>query len=200
MKWAKPKKHLGLLRNRLAEANFILDKDADNAAYLAAVNKYYYEIEDKPTLDSLWEKGFRVWLSVKKVPAGYKKARARYEAFVGGYLYFFEKHVSKIPKDDRALYFDWGVLNKNNGLTIFINPLYAKSVVKEDGKKGITDPKNLAVFNGKFAKQENGNERVQLMRKRRTENLTALAIAPPPGTSGPVDPPPPPPPPPPPRD
>lgn len=208
MKWAKTKKDLSLIRHRLEKEKIVVVSAREKAIIdenLTAVNNFYQEIDDEPGLVYLHKKGFRVWRSVKKVPVKYQNARARYEAFVGGFLYYFEKHVSKIPKDNRTLYFDWGVLNKKKELTIFLNPLYGKTKIKlsDLNEKGsAVTGKSLSVINGngKQSAKHNGKELVHVVRKKTTGKPEAFAIAPPPGTTGTVDPPPPPPPPPPPRD
>lgn len=167
MKWAKTETELSLIRKRLEE----------RAIKIAL--KYYKELTGKLSLNSLHEKGYSEWLIVKKLPEGYEHARPRYETFVGGYLYFFEKYVSKIPKDNRVLYFDWGKINKEAELTIFLNPLYNKFVI---ANKSGSDIEN---GNGKYSHDQNGHG--QVMQK-------SLVASPP---YGEIDPPPPPPPPPP---
>ena len=171
MKWAKTETELSQIRKRLKERGFEKIE-----------LKYYEELIGELSLNSLHEKGFSEWLIVKKLPEGYESTRARYEAFVGGYLYFFENHVSKVPKDNRVLYFDWGKINKEAELTIFLNPLYNKFMIAD---KSGSDKEN---GNGKYSHKQNGQD--QVMQKS--------LVAPPP--SGETDPPTPPPPPPPPRD
>lgn len=161
MKWAKTETELSQIRKRLKERGIKTEL------------KYYEELAGTLSLNSLYEKGFSEWLVIKKLPEGYEHTRAKYEAFVGGYLYFFEKHVSKIPKDNRVLYFDWGKINKESELTIFLNPVYNKFMIANDRENG----------NGKYNHEQNG------------KNLVKAIVAPPP--SGETDPPPPPPPPPP---
>jgi hypothetical protein len=208
MKWAKPKKELDKLRQRLENeilvGPVIKGQTAIKDENLAAVDKYYEGIGDQVSLACLHEKGFRIWRSFKKVPIKYEKTRARYEAFIGGFLFYFEKHDSKIPKDNRTLYFDWGVLNKKADLTIFLNPIYGKINKKVPLKKIGDDctSNSLSIINGngKYTAKQNGQEKVKVLKKQTVNKLQAFAIAPPPGTTGPVDPPPPPPPPPPPRD
>jgi hypothetical protein len=169
MKWAKTKAELEKIRNKLKERGF--------TNFENEINANYQELTAEPTLCGLHEKNFSEWLVIKKLPKGYENARARYEAFVGGYLYFFEKHVSKIRKDNRLLYFDWGKINKEAELTIFLNPLYNKFVIAD--KSGSDSESG----NGKYSPNQNSGE------------LQKAIVAPSPSES--TDPPPPPPPPPP---
>jgi len=61
----------------------------------------------------------------------------RYEAFIQGFVYYFEKFASSHVNDDRGIYFDWGELFGNMGLTIFMQPLYEpdKCPYRVDGAK-----------------------------------------------------------------
>ncbi len=150
MKTAKTREELGLIRENLYQLlndnkggdvsfwvwlkrifNPIKRKQADENATMAIVDKdiyaYYEELEnDHPTVDYLKHAGFGEWLVVEKIPDHYERTRSKYEAFVSGFLYFFEKHVSKNPKENRTLFFDWGTINKKAHLTIFLKPLYHK--------------------------------------------------------------------------
>jgi hypothetical protein len=148
---------------------------------------YYVEIKDEPTLTDLEANGFSIWQKFEKLDKDYTttKAKAKYECFVAGFVYFFEKYGSKIPKDDRVVYFDWGKINTGADLTIFLNPLYEKKKIKSADSSG-TDSENA---NGKYSLKQNGNDQV----------LQKAFVAPPPADDT-IDPPPPPPPPPPPRD
>jgi hypothetical protein len=178
MKWAKTKSACDKIRKRWYD----LDKES-----LAKDMSYYHQIEDGSTLTDLEANGFGIWREFKELKKDYtrSRARARYECFVGGFLYFFEKHVSKVPKDNRVLYIDWGKINKGAALTIFLNPLYDKKKIMPLADSG-TDSENS---NRKYSLKQNGDNQV----------LQKALVAPPPD-GGEIDPPPPPPPPPPPRD
>ena len=94
MKWAKTATELSQIRLRLKQL-LIKSKDGTEAGIDNEINAYYEKLPGKLNLCDLHDKGFGEWLVVKKLPERYDQARARYEAFVGGFLYFFEKHVSK---------------------------------------------------------------------------------------------------------
>jgi hypothetical protein len=176
MKWAKTKNECDKIRKKW--------KDAKN---LAKDMSYYVQIQDESTLKDLDANGFSIWRAFEKLDKDYTRprARARYEAFVGGFLYYFEKYDSKFPKDDRVLYFDWGKINTGAALTIFLNPLYDKKKIMPLADSG-TD-------------SENSNEKYSLKQNGDNQGLQKALVAPPPD-GGEIDPPPPPPTPPPPRD
>lgn len=196
MKWAKTKDEMDNIRKKLKDLspNALINgckdpiKTSDSSPksnnvseedmIQAELHEFYKEIDNKPDLDYLKDRGFAKWLVVEELPKDYKRARARYEAYVGGFLYFFEKHVSNVPDDDRVLYFDWGKINPKAALTIFLNPLYK------------SDEKN--------ASYQGSEDDVNVWSDKQANNISKTSIASPP--SGETDPPPPPPPPPPPRE
>ena len=49
--------------------------------------------------------------SEEDLPVGFDSFdKADYEAFVGGFLYYFENYNSGIKNDSRTLLIDWGIL------------------------------------------------------------------------------------------
>jgi len=188
MKVAKTKTELSQIRKWLEKLPPIggIHKNIDSE-----INEFYEELTAKPSLHDLHEKGFGEWLVKDKLPPGYKRARPRYEAFVAGFLYFFENHVSKIPKDNRVLYFDWGKINKGAELTIFLNPLRDKKKSMIAGNSS-SDSEN---GNGKYSHKQNGQDMVKVLSNKLSKRMQKTVVAPPP--AGETDPPPPPPPPPP---
>jgi hypothetical protein len=163
MKWLKSKDEINQIRKRLDKQGVSPDPEID---------KFYNTLDDDCSVeDYLHKHEFGEWLSTNKVPDNYDRTRPKYEAFIGGFLYYFEKHISPRKNDNRTLYFDWGKINKKAKLTIYLKPLFNRHI----------PPKKLGKNNKIWQQRE--------------------MVAPSPGTSirG-IDPPSPPPPPPPPRD
>jgi len=196
MKWAKTKKQYVAIYNRLKKE---LDKKS-----LAKEMDYYDLIKDVSTLTDLEDMGFGTWLEVPKLDKQYKRrnAKTRYEIFVGGYLYYFDKHVKESEFLDRTLYFDWGVINKERPLTIFLKPFFgnplktetvnANSDITSNGNgNGNGNGKGNGKYNG-FVKKP---EKFDVLTNTIGGKMHRTAIAPPP--AAPIDPPPPDPPPPP---
>jgi hypothetical protein len=179
MKWAKTQKEIEEIRKRLYA---LAGKNPKlKAAMDAEISKFYFPM-DKITLQTLKEAEFKPWLTyTQPLPKHYEKARSRYEAFVGGYVYYFEHYHSNHKDDERIVYFDWGRLNKSAKLTIYMHPLH------EPVKKNPVGKDTIQASNGK-----NGTSA-----KKKT---LSTMIPVPPDDDSLNDPPPPPPPPPPPRD
>jgi hypothetical protein len=95
------------------------------------IKKGYKELTWIPTADNLHDKGFHDWMRIKKGKIGKyfrEKDRQGYEAFVQGYLWYFEKHDSMISShEDRTLYFDWGKTRDDCDLIIYLKPLFMKN-------------------------------------------------------------------------
>lgn len=120
MKWLKSKEEIDQIRKRLEKQG--INPDAE-------IDRYYEEMEDKCPVDEyLLKNEFGEWLSTSKVPDNYERSRPKYEAFIGGFLYYFEKHVSPRKNDNRILYFDWGKINKKAKLTIYLKPLFNRHI------------------------------------------------------------------------
>ncbi len=218
MKWAKTKSEINQIRKRLLKlgprgsvrvtdgSTESITDDEFRSSIELEIKSNYEELNDKPTNLYLYKRKFGKWLVVpkNKIPANYKKARPRYEAFVGGFLYFFEKHVSHRKNDNRVVYFDWGKINKDAGLTIFLSPLFINPSIKStDNIDSLYDNENSGV---NHIMESNGNGRHQYEQSETMQQiaiasqteavldpLSAIAAA----VATPVDPPPPPPPPPP---
>jgi hypothetical protein len=216
MKWAKTKSEISQIRKRLLKlrpgggvkvtdgSTESITDDQFRSSIELEIKSNYEELDDKPTNLYLYKRKFGKWLVVPKckIPANYKKARPRYEAFVGGFLYFFENHVSHRKNDNRVVYFDWGKINKDAGLTIFLSPLFLKHPVKvTDSIYSLYDDKNGDMYdilksNGKHQyEQSETMQQVAIASQAEAvlDPLAAIAAA----VAPPVDPPPPPPPPPP---
>ena len=191
MKVAKTKTELSQIRDRLKKLPPIKGKNIDQE-----MNEWYEEIPDKPSKEYLEKRGFREWKS-SPVPPGYNGARARYEAFVAGFLFYFENHVKESEKIDRTLYFDWHKINKNdNAVTIYLQPFFGIPLITEPVK---TDSDMNTNGNGKSNGAVNKQTELGLLTNEPEGKMLKTAIASPPSAT-PVDPPPPPPPPPPPRE
>jgi len=180
MKWAKKKADVDEIHKRLKKLNgFPVDSEM----------KYYEELTGEPDLKSLHNADFSKWLIVPKLPPSFECSRARYETFVGGFISFFERHIS--PEDERTLYFDWGKINTKAELTIFLKPLH--------------DKKNMIIadYTGIYKENKNG-EYIQTNKKYEGKILYVKKKGPKPQfvspEAGTTDPPPPQPPPPPPRE
>jgi hypothetical protein len=218
MKWAKTKSELAQIRKRLAKLGPSFNGLKNPGKKLlkdlvdCEVRQYYEELEDELTIRSLHKKGFGEWLVVPKneMPRKYEKARARYEAFVGGYLYYFENHVSE-NQDNRVLYFDWGIINKKAGLTIFMAPLHVKEPktpvdAPDNGNNYAKSEPDTSVNgngngNGKHYQNQNGQDVLEIFQNKLGKKGRKVIIASPPaGGRESTDPPPPPAPPPPPRE
>lgn len=82
------------------------------------------------SVKELYKKGFREWLICNKkkdwdiICQFTEDDRFSYEAYVGGFLAYYEIHVSKSKKrENRTVYFDWGRINKSVPLTIYLRPV-----------------------------------------------------------------------------
>jgi hypothetical protein len=161
---------------------------------------YYDLIANPSTPQDLKEKGFGVWGEFKNIDKHYTKprARARYELFIGGYLYYFDKHVKESGSVDRTLYFDWGKINNKAVLTIFLKPFYGNTLKTEKTNTN-SDMNSNGNGNGKYNGFVNKQEEFDVLRNKPVVKMQKTAIAPPPALTD-TDPPPPPPPPPPPRE
>jgi hypothetical protein len=124
MRIAKSKTDIEEIRKRLQ--NLEAKGSVKNITIDNEINSCYVELEDTPTGDFLKKNRYGKWVcfSENEIPPNYEMARTRYEIFVGGFLYFFENHEKKSGKKNRILYFDWGKINKNAALTIFMKPFF----------------------------------------------------------------------------
>jgi len=89
------------------------------------------------SVKDLYNAGFTEWLICKEkkdwevIQRFTADDRFSYEAFIGGFLAYFELHISK-PKTDRTVYFDWYTLNPAVPLTIYLTGVEGKYY--ENGK------------------------------------------------------------------
>jgi hypothetical protein len=148
------------------------------------LNAYVEKLAPVKDPGDLYKEGFGEWLIVQsdQLPPGLTDTdKLNYKVFIGGFLYYFEKHVSSIKGDDRTVFIDWGKINKNAGLTIYLKPLYRPCYNRKGDKIEI-------IYHDD--KSQNCGSNINI-------NITRSPLAPPPDIQ--TDPPPPPQPPPPPR-
>jgi hypothetical protein len=156
---------------------------------------YYVEIDSPSSQLDLEKKDFGVWAQFENLEKHYKnrQAQIRYELFVGGFLYYFEKHVKESGNVDRTIYFDWGKINKKAALTIFLKPFYGIPLKTKQTKTNSDINRN---GNGKYSGSVNKQEEFNVLSTTPGGKMQNTAIAPPPATGTDPEPPPPPPPPP----
>ncbi|MES1223378.1 MAG: hypothetical protein ABUT20_48230 [Bacteroidota bacterium] len=89
--------------------------------------KIYTKINHK-TAGSLHKAGFHDWVRIDKyaIEDIFGKNHLAFEAFVQGYISYFEKYDSFIGNDDRIIYFDWNP-KSDHDLIIYLKPLYARN-------------------------------------------------------------------------
>ena len=193
MKWAKTQTEWDGIWNKWKKRG--LDEKS-----IAKKMSYYVLIADPCSPQDLKEKKFGVWRAFPKLDKDYSShsVQTRYELFIGGFLYYFENHVKEAGKINRTLYFDWGKINKEAALTIFLKPFYDNPLITETTN---TDSDMNSGGNGNG--NSNGSDHKQKdhdgLSSKPEEKMLKTAIASPPAET-PTDPPPPPPPPPPPRE
>jgi|GEM_PF-3048310 len=134
--------------------------------------------DDDP--DSLHNNGFGDWMRIKKLHSNFtEKDRKLYEAFVEGWLLYFERHNSTFVKEDRTMFFDWNKKSKGkNDLVIYLKPLHNRTCFEEPYTN--MPEKILSAENAIAAYGSNGQK---------------SPMPQPPSTTDPHQPPPPPPPP-----
>lgn len=146
---------------------------------------YYQEIPEETTWEDLEKNGFGVWQKFEELDKEYTrpKYQTRYEIFVSGFLYYFEKHVKESKQTNRTVYFDWCNINQKAALTIFLKPFYGNprmtgSTNTSSDMKG----NDNGEFNG-----FNKHEELEVLTNTLIGKMQSTAIAPPP-TEGGTDP------------
>jgi len=96
--------------------------------YLTEEIKMYVEIPHSANAEALHKDGYHDWVRIEKdtISGIFSKDDHRFEAFVQGYISYFETHDSVIGNDDRIIYFDWNP-DSNHDLIIYMKPLYARN-------------------------------------------------------------------------
>lgn len=140
MKWARIEsvKPMGISKPGVVNPNTIPKRNALSPAAEKTLAKYVTKLK-KPTVASLHKQGFKEWLILKKdgLPQGFDSFdKADYEAFVGGFLYYFENYNTGIKDDDRTLLVDWGTINPKADMTIYLKPLYRDFYDKHQNEIG----------------------------------------------------------------
>ena len=112
---------------------------------------YYVAIKNNITAEDLYKEGFEDWKRVGKLKNFGKKDRDHYEAFVLGYLTYFESHVIKEAEkkkrnfEEYTLYFDWGKTRPGEfDLVIYLKPLQKRiypPIVKQKSLAGASNGK-----------------------------------------------------------
>ena len=202
MKWAKTKGEIEQIREKLlklaaAEVPHQNKKVVDiNKVVQNEIDQFYVELPEVVTIEYLKSNGFDTWLEVPTLPLHYKttRNRGRYEAFAGGYLYYYDQHVKPDPKVERVLYFDWGKISPNAELTVYLNPCFKLDPKANKGEGVRNDDPDDGNSNGK----DDTNKKDKPW-EQKVEKIQRTVIATPP-SAGITDPPPPPPPPPPPKE
>ncbi len=115
-------------------------------AAIKAEHDEWIELMANPTPASLKKAGFQKWYicqstKEKKIVNGFSDDdKFSYEAFVGGFLEYFERYDSKKKHDERTVFFDWQPGNKDAPLTIYLRPVYTPYNYYDKNDKLKKDP------------------------------------------------------------
>ncbi len=89
---------------------------ADERRHFEELDLQYDDCDDGLEAELL-SKGYSVWETHQLNRRFRKRAQRKYEAFVGGFLCFYE-----LDHEERKIYFEWCDKAQKNYVRIFINP------------------------------------------------------------------------------
>ncbi|MBS1574546.1 MAG: hypothetical protein JST09_04510 [Bacteroidetes bacterium] len=131
MKVAKQKNEYDKIINNLKESipqKSLLTEKNEAQDYIAGAEEFYIQI-NHDTADNLHKAGFHDWDRIKfPMPKPFTESFMKnYEAYVQGYIMYFEKNDNLRGNEDRTIYFDWGKTNKEFDLVIYMKPLFVRN-------------------------------------------------------------------------
>jgi hypothetical protein len=171
------------MKNIEGEINLIDENIRDKEELLHNLS-YYCQLECEINAHSLHKHGFDDWFRIKKMHKYFtKKDKPLYEAFVEGWLRYFEKYGSINCNEDRTLFFDWGHTREGEfDLIIYLKPLHNRNYF------------DYKYFKHQIENQLNQFEMQGYAGTAENKNMVRSPLPQPPSTTDPHPPPPPPPP------